>query len=406
MAYHHNRIKDEEIPALLFLLTLILDKSLGKEYWHLKDKDFNYLIEEADVVDSRINPISITVVKSIFKLIEKDTKYRPEYTSIDFLIYGFYKKKISFQSFIKNNRKEIQEEFAALNYKIHAKNFIETANDHISNIKQYTLSQKPIQINEIDGYVKKFFNTITQVVGDLSEKVIQEKITASKKSIANLRISKRLELKNKRHQQNIESIILKAAKFTHTKESNDIEPDADWIFNFFEKAQNTSNENMQYIWAKILANEVDKPGSFSRRAVNAVELIDHDEAKTFTLFCNCLWEIYPGETRSDKVLIKNINNDGYYSDATWGFDGMLIRLLEDLGLVHETFITFEKDEIYTLAFFGQHHEISSVENDIEVEMIRLSTIGAEIYEVVSIEKNIAYYESTLAHLNDIGLIIE
>ncbi len=45
-----------------------------------------------------------------------------------------------------------------------------------------------------------------------------------------------------------------------------------------------------------------------------------------------------------------------------------------------------------------------MENDIELDIIRLSTIGTEIYNVVSVEKNELYYEATLEYLDELGLI--
>jgi Protein of unknown function (DUF2806) len=42
----------------------------------------------------------------------------------------------------------------------------------------------------------------------------------------------------------------------------------DWITNFFDKCRIVSDEEMQQIWAKVLAVEANKPGTYSKRTVN------------------------------------------------------------------------------------------------------------------------------------------
>ena len=256
-----------------------------------------------------------------------------------------------------------------------------------------------------EGFVTKLLDNIRPIVGDIVSTTFEKR----KKELIlhkSPRINSRLAIKEELRQKNIDNIVAKALLFSKEKESNEEQVDSDWMAHFFDMAQDTSNENMQYIWAKILADEVDLPGSFSRRAINAIKLIDSDEAKIFTLLCNCLWEIYPGKTRSDRVLIKNSDDLGFYSDSTWGFEGLLIRHLEDLGLVHETFITLEKGHQYEIAYFEKNHILSQEEKDIEVEMIRLSTVGAEIYDVVITEPNNEYYYSTLIFLKNNNILKE
>ena len=93
MRYIKNHLKDEELPTLLFIVESLLDSVFGKEYIYVRNKDIKNFIEDIDSAESTIKPVSITVVKNILALIKFDTRYRPKYTSIEFLIYGLLQKK-------------------------------------------------------------------------------------------------------------------------------------------------------------------------------------------------------------------------------------------------------------------------------------------------------------------------
>jgi hypothetical protein len=61
--------------------------------------------------------------------------------------------------------------------------------------------------------------------------------------------------------------------------------DDDWISHFFDSSRHVSNEEMQDIWAKLLAGEANKPGSVSRRTVSLLATISPGDAEMFTKFC-------------------------------------------------------------------------------------------------------------------------
>ncbi len=55
--------------------------------------------------------------------------------------------------------------------------------------------------------------------------------------------------------------------------------DADWLNQFSRLAENTSGEALQSLWAKILAGEIRKPGSFRIRTLQQVSILSSDEAQ-------------------------------------------------------------------------------------------------------------------------------
>ena len=87
-------------------------------------------------------------------------------------------------------------------------------------------------------------------------------------------------------QNNLRQIAEKTIPLIEEKgRSEEEEIDPDWSMNFRHKASFYSNEDMQNIWAKILAGEINKRGSFSKRTLEIVHSMDKEDAKLFTRFC-------------------------------------------------------------------------------------------------------------------------
>lgn len=57
--------------------------------------------------------------------------------------------------------------------------------------------------------------------------------------------------------------------------------DFDWFLRFFEAAGNIRAEDMQHLWAKVLAGEIKQPGCFSLRTVEALRNMTAREALAF-----------------------------------------------------------------------------------------------------------------------------
>ena len=72
-------------------------------------------------------------------------------------------------------------------------------------------------------------------------------------------ITQRIEFQERKRLANIENVVREAANTLVNKKVADHEPDPDWTARFFNSVQDISSEDMQKIWAKILAGEVERP---------------------------------------------------------------------------------------------------------------------------------------------------
>lgn len=63
--------------------------------------------------------------------------------------------------------------------------------------------------------------------------------------------------------------------------------DFDWHTRFFEACGNVSDEDMQQLWAKLLAGEIYHPGSSSLRTLECLRNLSKEEALLFQKVCKC-----------------------------------------------------------------------------------------------------------------------
>ena len=91
-------------------------------------------------------------------------------------------------------------------------------------------------------------------------------------------------------QENMEEITKKS--IPHLKpESKPEQMEDDWITNFFDKSRIVSDDEMQTLWAKVLAGEANSPGTYAKRTVNLLSDLDKKDALLFQSLCRFGWFI-------------------------------------------------------------------------------------------------------------------
>ena len=139
-------------------------------------------------------------------------------------------------------------------------------------------------------------------------------------------------------QFNMEEVTRKALPLV-TEDASPSDMDTDWIKNFFAKCRGISDDDMQDLWARILAGEANRPGSFSRKTVNLMEDMSKDEAALFVRLCSFEWQF--GPVIVDPVIF-NIEED---ICARQDIDFMALTQLANLGLVHFTGMALKRDNL-------------------------------------------------------------
>jgi hypothetical protein len=127
-----------------------------------------------------------------------------------------------------------------------------------------------------------------------------------------------------KRQANMEAIAAKALPGVKA-DARPEQVEDDWIANFFDKCRITSDEQMQHLWAKVLAGEANVPGTFSKRTVNFVGSLDKEDAVLFSRLCGFAWSI--GQT----VPLVFDHNHALYAGGGITFGAL--NHLDDIGLI-------------------------------------------------------------------------
>ena len=87
-------------------------------------------------------------------------------------------------------------------------------------------------------------------------------------------IDQRIDTLFEKRLSNLAQIVTKAKDALPPGQVPDVEPDLAWTSSFSEAAQDVSDEEMQEMWARVLAGEVARPGTTSLRTMNVLRNLD------------------------------------------------------------------------------------------------------------------------------------
>jgi hypothetical protein len=181
-------------------------------------------------------------------------------------------------------------------------------------------------------------------------------------------------------------------------EVSDEKVDEDWINRFFNTIENISNEQLQQLWAKILAGEIKQPNSYSLRTLDLLKNLSFKEAELFSkigqLAINHNKKIY-FIIADDSMLLDKFNIS--FND---------ILQLKNLALIHpnKLQITFgEVQKVTNSHLIYAQNVIKIVRSEtaplITIPIYDFTTIGKELLSLVNIEDNQEYLNQIITKLN-------
>ena len=184
-------------------------------------------------------------------------------------------------------------------------------------------------------------------------------------------------IKNYQNQRNIFSMALDFI-------NDSAEPERvshDWLAFFFDSAKNISEEDVAIIWGKLLAKEINIPGTVSKSLIHILSIIDYKDALTFQKLASFTVEI-SGEYYL--ILFTDRFNDIYKNYGLTPFD---IISLEETGLIQSSYgyysASLENDE--KVMYFDSEIDLKGSTN-INTGNILLTTSGVELMSVISDKK--------------------
>lgn len=216
------------------------------------------------------------------------------------------------------------------------------------------------------------------------------------------RAKQRLLNQEMNRQINIEDIVEKSIPYL-SEEVSENPVDEDWRTRFFKKAKDVSNEEMQEIWGKILAQEVSNPGNISFRALDIVSNLSKNEAELFQTTCSLV--------SGNKAIYKLKNSTAL---EEFGLSYPNLMKLREAGLLHDSdnlianLPVIEAIEGAPLILAGYLYVIKSKSEPqpekIILQQLVLTQAGSELCSMLKVQINQDYENKFISELNETYIV--
>lgn len=180
------------------------------------------------------------------------------------------------------------------------------------------------------------------------------------------------------------------------------EYDFDWFIRFFDAAGSVSNDKMQKFWARILAGEVQQPGSFSLRTVETLYNMTHKEAALFQKAASIMLMEYDGS----KFIYRSEYSDFEASETEinekYGLGAQEFAILEECGLlsslkqesyatvVEESTGVYNDNIILVFQVKKDAESLEGIESTLEYNCYMLTQTALQLLSIVQAEPDNNY----------------
>lgn len=223
------------------------------------------------------------------------------------------------------------------------------------------------------------------------------------------RMQTRLLHKEATRQLNIDNVSNIAAELLNDETSVSDEPvNEDWTSRFFNIVEDISDEEMQMLWGKILADEVKQPKSYSLRTLEMLKNLSKEEAEIFTKFAQLKM------TSGDSNIIYNHDN-GKFLESEFGITLSDRLLLIELGLIYsekKINFGFNLTDNYKQSIFldyGQKRIVLYTHSQTlkhGIQVLMFTKIGVELSRLIEPTFNLNYLEKICSSFKGPNVIIK
>ena len=219
-----------------------------------------------------------------------------------------------------------------------------------------------------------------------AEKIIREQVNLDKISAATI---------NELNKAESDSSTDQTADNGEEKTVND-----DWLNSFEEEARQKSTEDMQFLFGRILAGEIRKPGTYSILAVKTLGKLDQNAAVPFKKLCSVCVVLghLPSKYIRDARVCFLDENLGKKTLIKYGLGFDELNTLEEYGLIRSSF--YESIFPYHVCIAKDHNQApvpfhhqgrdwvlvplteQAKNQDFSLSGIAFSQVSCELFDVV------------------------
>jgi len=217
------------------------------------------------------------------------------------------------------------------------------------------------------------------------------------------RTTKRVRLNLLRKQQNIESIMQKTLTYCANSEIGQ-KTDNDWFSRYITLSEEVSNPTMQDLWAKILAGELIKPGSFSFKTLQVFRDMSIYDAKLFAKACSL--SVKDSNKKGIRIISGAYQQPGllnFFSKQRQQFCNLshyglnyadLLALAEShlIYLQESESSMMDKGEKIHFNYNGLALKLTANKANISLQFYKFTPLGAELAHLISDKSNNEFFE--------------
>lgn len=188
--------------------------------------------------------------------------------------------------------------------------------------------------------------------------------------------------------------------------------DEDWLNAFEGEAAQVSSEHAQKVFAKILAGEINRPASFSKKTLKLISQLDNRAAHLFSLACSMSVSTRVHGNIIDARVI-GLGQIGQNSLAAYGMSYSECIILQEYGLVVSELSGY-RDYQYSQLVDGTVHlplthqnefwalakQQGQARSEMRLEGMQLSASGCELLSIVELHPVPEYTEAMRTFLRN------
>lgn len=214
-------------------------------------------------------------------------------------------------------------------------------------------------------------------------------------------IAQSFEFQGRKRLANARAVLEGAADELGDEEVSDHDPDPDWSARFFDHVQDVSSEDMQKIWARILAGEVESPGRTSLRTLDTLRNMTKRDAEMFRDICSLIigdgFMFYHDSVKDLSVLA--LRNLLHLQDCG------LLSYERNIASIHQ----WGKENYILLDHLGNAVLVTSngtPSESLRIPAVRLTSSGKELSRLIPQVVNLDYLRAFSKYLQSKGCRLE
>lgn len=189
-------------------------------------------------------------------------------------------------------------------------------------------------------------------------------------------------------------------------ETTEIPPiNEDWLNNFEKEASQKSTEEMQLLFGRILAGEIQRPSSFSIKTVKLLGELDHSAAILFRHLCSLCVCLKFGNIYIDARVPSLGGNAASNALQKYGLGFSMLNILHEYGLIipdynsyfdYQMCIAHENSQVkFILSHQSNDYQLLPLAGRTKDQSLKLSGVafsnsGMELMQIVDIEPSSNY----------------